>query len=650
MFGRKKKLEASEDLELLSGDGEEQEEAGRQSLEYPEKSPLDEWEEDEEAAGAQVKRKLFGSWKKKERKEKSAKEKTPLTPAQKKKRRKRIIIGAIAAFVLVFMVLPRLFAPDVLPVVTVSEASLGTVQQVVEGSGTVQSEEVRTYFSPVSATVESFGLQVGDTVEAGETLLTYDAAELDELYRQAELTGSAAAYGYQDSIGKDNENVAEYNRSTAALEIIDRQLDEEDDNLDHLNDRVREYTGYQGDSSAKLASLKEQQAQAQAAITDLQEKQAALEAAQKALETYKASLAGASGEAGAQENTASEAENTETGAVENAGADGTGTDNESTAGSTAENEAAAAKIAELETAVAAAQDAADKAAPIAQEAQAKLPELEKSIQEEQDHYNEVILKLDEYQGRLADSQENKQKLEASKAEEEGIQSSTDASILSQAARNELAANKNLSDLNAQMTKDDINEGKEGIKAAFSGVVTNVSAVSGGPAAKGAELFTIASNEDVVVEMSITKYDLEKLQEGQTAAITLAGHEYTGTVTSLSRIAQTNAKGTPVITAEIKIDNPDENIYLGLEATVTVNGQEAKDVLVVPTECINSGQDGSFCYVVQEDGVLIKKNVETGLESDDYVEIKSGLEFGDRVVSGGITAATQEGTRVTAVEG
>ena len=630
MFGRKKKLEVSEDLELLSGDGEEQEEAGRQSLEYPEKSPLDEWEEDEEEAGMEEKRKLFGSWKKKERKEKSAKEKTPLTPAQKKKRRKRIIIGAIAAFVLVFMVLPGLFAPDVLPVVTVSEASLGTVQQVVEGSGTVQSEEIRTYFSPVSATVESFGLQVGDTVEAGETLLTYDAAELDELYRQAELTGSAAAYGYQDSIGRDNENVAEYNRSTAALEIIDRQLDEEDDNLDHLNGRVREYTGYQGDSSAKLASLKEQQAQAQAAIADLKEKQAALETAQKALEAYEASLA-------------------ET--TENTGASGSDTTgNSDVEDSGAGKEEADIKRAEYLTAVAVAEDAVEKAAPAAAEAQAKLPGLEKSIQEEQKHYNEVIVKLDEYQGRLEDSQENKQKLEASKAEEEGIQSSTDASILSQAARSELAANKNLSDLNAQMTKDDITEGKEGIKAAFSGVVTNVSAVSGGPAAKGAELFTVASNEDVVVEMSITKYDLEKLQEGQTAAITLAGHEYTGTVTPLSRIAQTNAKGTPVITAEIKIDNPDENIYLGLEATVTVNGQEAKDVLVVPTECINSGQDGSFCYVVQEDGVLVKKNVETGLESDDYVEIKSGLEFGDRVVSGGITAATQEGTRVTAVEG
>ena len=169
--------------------------------------------------------------------------------------------------------------------VTVAEASLGTVQQVIDGSGTVQSEEVKTYFSPVAATVDSFSLKVGDTVEAGETLLTYDAAELDELYRQAELTGSAANYSYQDSISKDNENVAEYNRSTAALDIINRQLDEEDDNLDHLNDRVREYTGYQGDSANKLASLKEQQAQAQAAVADLEEKNAALKSAQMALES-----------------------------------------------------------------------------------------------------------------------------------------------------------------------------------------------------------------------------------------------------------------------------------------------------------------------------------------------------------------------------
>ena len=47
MFGKKKKIEESVEMELL------------------EKSPRVEWEEDEEAAGAEVMRKLFGNWKKK---------------------------------------------------------------------------------------------------------------------------------------------------------------------------------------------------------------------------------------------------------------------------------------------------------------------------------------------------------------------------------------------------------------------------------------------------------------------------------------------------------------------------------------------------------------------------------------------------------
>ena len=527
-------------------------------------------------------------------------EKRPLTPEQKKKRRKRIIIGSVAGVLVLYMVLSSLLAPEVLPMVTTAEASLGSVSQTVEGSGTVQSEEVKTYFSPVAATVSDFDLKVGDTVEAGETLLTFDAAELDKLYKQAELTGSAANYGYQDSLAKNSENVAEYNRSSAALDIINRQLDEEDDNLDHLNDRVREYTGYQGDSASKLESLKAQQSEAKAAV-------AALADAKAALQTAEAQLGASTLDPSSQE------------------------------------------YKQLQDAVTYAKGEVERVTPAAQQAEASLPDLEKKIQEEQDHYNSVVVKLDEYEGRLKDSQENKQKLETSKSKEEGIKDSSDAGILSSAAKSELAANNNLSSLNAQMTKDDIQEGKNGIRAEFSGVVTKADAVPGGPAAKGGELLTVASSEDVVVEMSITKYDLEKMSEGQEAVITLAGHEYTGKVTKLSRIAEKNDKGTPVVTAQIKIDNPDKNIYLGLEAKVAVHGNEVKDVIVVPTECINSGQDGDFCYIVK-DGVLVKKNVETGLASDSLTEIKSGLEFGDVVVSGGITTGLEEGMRVTAVEG
>ena len=562
------------------------------------KSLMEEWEADEALTEQEEQKAKKGLFKKSAQKEK--KEKTPLTPVQKKKRRKRIIIGGVVVVVAVVAILPRAFAGPSYPMVSVTEVTVGSVSQSVDGSGAVQSEEVKTYFSPVSATVSEFDLQVGDTVEAGDTLLTYDSAELDNLYKQAELTGSAANYGYKDSIEKDNKNASEYNRSSAALDIINRQLDEEDDNVDHLNKRVNEYTGYQGDSSNKLADLKSRQNAAKAAVT-------ALDSANQELKNAKFAL-------------------------ENSTLDQSSEDYK-----------------KLQDAVTVAQNTVTEATPAAQQAKAALPDIEKSIQDEQNHYNEIVKKLDNYQERLKDAQENKTKLETSKSKEEGIKDSTDAAKLSGAARSQLAAQNNLSTLEATMTKDDIQQGKDGIKADFSGVVTKVAAVAGGPATKGGELLTVASSEDVTVEMSITKYDLEKMEEGQKATVTLAGHTYEGTVTKLSRIAEKNDKGTPVVTAQVKIDNPDENIYLGLEAKVNVQGRFVKDVLVVPAECVNSGQDGDFCYVVNENGVVEKKVIEKGLASDDAVEVKSGLAAGDKVISGGLTTGITEGTRVTAVE-
>ena len=562
-----------------------------------EKSPLDVWEDEtlEEKAteGAEIKKKRFSL--KKNTSEK--KEKVPLTKEQKKKRRKRMVIGAVVLVILAVFVLPKLFGPEVLPVVTVAEASVGEVEQIIEGSGTVKSEEIKTYFSPVSATIEGFDLQAGDTVEAGETLLTYDGTELDQLYKQAELTGSAANYGYQDAITKNNENVSEYNRSSAALNTIEQQLDEQEDENEHVQNRITEYTGKQADVQLSISQYQAVASDAQSKIDqanlDKKNAQAAIEKADKDLEA------------------------------------GTITETEAN-GKKADAQAVIANAEQVITAQTAARDAALN-----------------QIGEKQKELQTINEKLDGYQERLKKSSEKLTELQSDKVKEQGIKDSSDAAILSSAAKNELKANNNLSTLNAQMTKDDINAGKAGIKAEFSGVVTEVGAVSGGPAAKGGSLFTIASTEDVIVDMSVTRYDLEKLEVGQNAEITLAGHTYTGTVSRLSRLAAANEKGTPVVSAQIHIDNPDENIYLGLEAKVKISGHKAENVIAIPVEAVNTGKEGSFCYVV-ENGIVVRKDVETGLSSASLIEIKSGLTTSDKVILN-TTGTVEEGMKVTAVE-
>lgn len=65
------------------------------------------------------------------------------------------------------------------------------------------------------------------------------------------------------------------------------------------------------------------------------------------------------------------------------------------------------------------------------------------------------------------------------------------------------------------------------------------------------------------------------------------------------------------------------------------------------EAVNTGKDGNFCYIV-ENGIVVKKEVETGLASATMVEIKTGLQAGDKVIRSGIEIV-EEGMKVTAVE-
>ncbi len=602
-----------------------------------ERSPLDEWNDSlQDDLGGKPKKRFFF------RREKGEKpEKEPLTPEQKKKRRKRLIIGGIVVVILALNIIPKMFAPEVLPAVSVAEAYQGTVEQTIEGSGDVKSERVKTYFSPVSATVSEFDLKVGDTVEAGDTLLTYDEGELDELYRQAELTGSAAGYGYQDAITKDNKNVSEYNRSSAALSVLEQQVEDEKNENEHVQDRITEYTEKQAASSMVIGENQAVVSDAQARIDQAQRDKAAAEAEVKRLDGEIKNL---------------ESEETSPGSVPADSPAGSAGDADPAAGadpavpappaSGKTDDAAKKKLEEEKTAQQGIIANADNV--IAEQTKIRDAALQ-NIRGEQDTLNEINEKLNNYQDRLKDSTENLEKLQTDKAKEEGIKDSTDASRLTSAARNELSANNNLSSLNAQMTKDEINEGKAGIQAEFSGVVTEAAAVAGGPAAKGGSLFTVASNEDVIVDMSVTRFDLEKLEVGQSAEINLAGKIYTGKVSKLSRLAAENSKGTPVVSAEIHIDNPDDNIYLGLEAKVKVSGRKAENVIVVPVEAVNTGMEGSFCYVVDENGVVARRDVVTGLASSMEIEIQSGLNAGDKVIRNTTGMMVEEGMRVTAME-
>lgn len=216
------------------------------------------------------------------------------------------------------------------------------------------------------------------------------------------------------------------------------------------------------------------------------------------------------------------------------------------------------------------------------------------------------------------------------------------SLASQSAQQSVL--RELNDLNKEKADDDLETAREGVKADFNGVITSVDAVEGQTVASGMQLFTLQNTDDLKVSVNVSKYDLAQIRVGQKAEITVNGSVYAGSVTKINGMAQANAQGSATVTADIHIDDPDGNIYLGIEAKVKIQSDAVEDALLVPVECVNYDTKGAFCYVV-ENGVILRKDVEAGLSSDTQVQIVKGLNAGEQVITQ-VTGELSEGMEVT----
>ncbi len=81
-------------------------------------------------------------------------------------------------------------------------------------------------------------------------------------------------------------------------------------------------------------------------------------------------------------------------------------------------------------------------------------------------------------------------------------------------------------------------------------------------------------------------------------------------------------------------NTDHKLWPGQYANVTLRLTTRSNALVVPNQAVQSGQDGTFVYVVNDDRTVTARPVVTGPRVDQQQVIDKGLEEGETVVTEG----------------
>lgn len=181
---------------------------------------------------------------------------TPQSVAQKKKKRvkriRRIVILVIVAVLVVYGIASYVIYKNQPPVVTTTTVEVGDIEQVVSISGTVVTGEEKSYFAEVAVPIASLTVKVGDTVSAGDTLVTYDDSDLTLNKRTAQLKAQAADGDYSNSMEKDAQGTADYTEATARLEELDVQIESVQAQIDALNTKITEKKARMAATGAEL--------------------------------------------------------------------------------------------------------------------------------------------------------------------------------------------------------------------------------------------------------------------------------------------------------------------------------------------------------------------------------------------------------------
>ena len=103
--------------------------------------------------------------------------------------------------------------------------------------------------------------------------------------------------------------------------------------------------------------------------------------------------------------------------------------------------------------------------------------------------------------------------------------------------------------------------------------------------------------------------------------------------------------TDTIKLKATFPNDDRRLWPGQFARVSLRLATLSNAIVVPSQAVQTGQDGQYVFLVKDDSTVEQRTITPGQHVGDDVVIEKGLKSGDTVVTEG-QLRLEAGTKVT----
>jgi RND family efflux transporter MFP subunit len=175
-----------------------------------------------------------------------------------------------------------------------------------------------------------------------------------------------------------------------------------------------------------------------------------------------------------------------------------------------------------------------------------------------------------------------------------------------------------------------------VPAPIDGVVTERAANPGLNVDTATKAFTIVDLSSVWVVGALYERDWSRVRVGSAASVTTSASPGLARQGRVSYIDPQVSAETRTARVRVEVPNPRQELRLGMYADIEVAAISNRQALMIPRAAVQNVGDRQVVYIANsaEPGQFIEREVHVGGVSGEQVEVVSGLQPGDRVVSKG----------------
>lgn len=174
----------------------------------------------------------------------------------------------------------------------------------------------------------------------------------------------------------------------------------------------------------------------------------------------------------------------------------------------------------------------------------------------------------------------------------------------------------------------------------SGTLSEINATEGSYVMEGSPIIKLADLNSLWLETQVNVNYAKNLKLGQHASITFADYPDKSINAKVSFINPEINPDTRMLLIRMEIANPNLLLKPGMQAIAKLTQSKIKG-LYIPVDAVIREENASYIWVEKRPGVYENVMVETGLETDGMIEIKSTIDPAKKVVITGTYAINSE---------